>query len=389
MILQRQHLNRLLDAPFPRELRRVRLSDRSGILVTQFDKLGDVLCSTAAIGLLRRSLPNARIVVGVQPYSRAVLARNPDVDEVLTVPVPWSSSRFAGGMSVRVKAVREVAGLLRERRFDVGIDLQGNPLNAMVMALAGIPIRVGMSGLGGNAWLTAGQRMDWFANRVVFRLRLIERLVGRTGSPVTRFDFDDADGDWAASQFRSLAGDRPIVAVCPTAENPLRMWDEDSYISLGRSLADDAHVVVCHAPSDAETAGRFEAAWADAPHCHVTETSSLSRFGAALATAGVVVTGDSAPMHMAVAVGTPVVAMFGPSPPSAAGPFDWDYNRVLQPAVICKPCLWGPYTPDCDARFCMNSISVDHVARATRELIARGKGPASSTSNPLPSACVE
>jgi len=370
---QREYWTRLLDAPFKRGIHRIVLPRRPAVLITQFDKLGDVLCSTAAIGLLREVVPEAHVVVGVQPYAREVLANNPGVDEVLVVSVPWSAARFAGGSLARLMAVWELGRSLRQRRFDLGLDLQGNPLNALLMALAGIPIRVGMTGLGGDLWLTAGQRMDWFANRVAFRLRLVERLTGRTGRSATRFDVGGADREWAAERLAPLADDGPVVVVCPTTENPLRAWDEGRYVELGRCLSEAATVVFCHAPGDVDAAVRFEAAWRDDRRCHVMETASVGRLGAMLAAADVVVSGDTAPMHMAVAVGTPVVAIFGPSPPSAAGPLDWQYNRVVEPAVICGPCLWGPHAPNCDVRRCLDSISVERVARATRELLSQGK----------------
>lgn len=369
MVFRREYWTRLLDAPFSRGLRRIVLPRRCRILITQFDKLGDVLCSTAAIRLVREVLPDAHITVAVQPYSREVLAHNPDVDELLVASVPWSSARFAGGPSARLRAVWELGRDWASHGFDLGLDLQGNPLNALVMRLASIPIRVGMTGLGGDIWLTAGQRMDWFANRVVFRLRLVERLTDRQGRPETRFDFAQADRQWASARLAELPAGGPVVVVCPTAENPMRIWEERRFIELGLRLAAEASVVFCYSPGDAETAGRFERAWRDSPRCHVVATDSLGRFGATLAASSVVVSGDSAPMHLAVAVGTPVVAIFGPSPPSAAGPVDWQYNRVVEPGVICRACLWGPYAPKCDARRCLDSISVERVARAVRELI--------------------
>ena len=373
MEFQREHWARLLDAPFPRGLRRVLLTGRIRVLITQFDKLGDVLCSTAAIRLVREVLPDAQIEVAVQPYSRAVLADNPDVDEVLGVSVPWSAARFAGGLRARAGAVWELGRSLRRRRFDLGLDLQGNPLNALLMVLAGIPMRVGMTGLGGNLFLTAGQRMDWFANRVAFRLRLIEHLTGRPGRAVTRFELTEADQAWAEERLGELAVAGPLVIVCPMADNPLRIWPVDRYIELGKRMSDQAAVIFCHPPGIGAPTRWIDQAWQDSPRCHVVETDTLGRYGAMMAAASVAVSGDSAPMHLAVAVGTPVVAIFGPSPPTAAGPLDWDYNRVLEPAVICRTCLWGPHAPDCRHKRCLKSISVDRVVRATHDLIRQGK----------------
>lgn len=370
MALQRETWTRLLDGPFPRHLRQVALRERCRILITQLDKLGDVLCSTAAIAHLRRVLPHAHITVAVQPYSQVVLANNPDVDEVLPLAAPWSSARFAGGMRRRAGAVLSLGRELRRRRFDVGLDLQGNPLNAMLLWLAGIPLRVGMTGLGGNMWLTAGRRMDWFANRVAFRLRLVERLTGTRGRPVTRYDIIDDDRAWARDRLAAIGGG-PAVILCPTAENPLRMWDEARYIELGRRLSDRADVLFCHAPQDGERATRFAQAWSDRPRCHVVETATFGRLAAMQSAAAVVVAGDSAPMHLAVAVGTPVVGIFGPSPPSAAGPIDWDFNRVLEPAVLCRSCLWGPHDPACPSKRCLESITVERVNRAACDILDR------------------
>ena len=77
-------------------------------------------------------------------------------------------------------------------------------------------------------------------------------MTGRRGEPVTRFDPTDEDRAWAREQTDALSNGRPVAIICPITENPERMWNEQRYIELGRALADEATVVFCHAPGDAE-----------------------------------------------------------------------------------------------------------------------------------------
>ena len=160
-------VGRSLRPPTPR-------SEPRSILVVQLDHMGDAILTSPLLARLRRAYPDAVIDVLASPSNRAVFASNPDVDHVRVASKNWFERRPGG--SALFSAVWTLGRTLKGRGYDLGIDVRGDILTVLVLALAGIPRRLGWRMGGGGFLLT--DVAEWVPGRheVRSRLALAEQL---------------------------------------------------------------------------------------------------------------------------------------------------------------------------------------------------------------------
>jgi len=285
--------------------------------------LGDVLEATPLIGVLRRAYPDARLVVGVGRWSRPALRNNPDLDGLLDL-------EDVGVGRPHAAAYARVARRLRAGRFDAAIVLDRTPLLTMLPLLAGIPVRAGIDSAGRGFPLNV--RVPWTA--VEQEAALFLRVGQALGASIegARLAFAPTPVEeasvarlWDAA---SLDGER-VAALAPGGgQNPgmtlhAKRWPPERYAALADRLHDEhgLHVVLAGSTNDAAVAGEVRRL-ARAPMADLAgKTDGFGALGALFARCVLFVGNDSGPMHLAAAVGTPVVAIFGPTDPAVYTPF--------------------------------------------------------------------
>jgi ADP-heptose:LPS heptosyltransferase len=340
------------------------------ILVLKPCCLGDVLMTTPALGVLRENLPRARVTFGVGSHARLAIASSPLVAGVLdTGPVgtvrPRSPAYLAGYL--------RLWSAMRAGRFDACLVLDRSPLLTILPWLAGIPIRAGIDSAGRGFALNL--RTPWAAtvHECDLYLSVVGTLGFRTEGAILSFVSAPADEAAAATLWEGLSkartavgasrasaggsggqpagreashGEppRPVIALAPGGGvNPgmsfaAKRWPAGRYAELGQRLAETlgATIVVVGGPEDAaltaavtrelaELAGEGRAAVWD-----LGGRTTLGALGAILRRCDVFVGSDSAPMHLAAAVGCPVVGLFGPTNPAMYAPYS-------KRAVVVQP----------------------------------------------------
>jgi 3-deoxy-D-manno-octulosonic-acid transferase/heptosyltransferase-1 len=155
-----------------------------------------------------------------------------------------------------------------------------------------------------------------------------------------------------------------LVAVNPMARWPTKLWEPQSFAALADRLeAEGIRVVFTGAASDGPALDEIERFMAQPPR-RLDGKTSLTTLAAVYRHAQVVVTTDSGPMHLAAAVGTPVVALFGPTAPWRTGPYG-QTHIVIRTDLACSPCFKKQcLTTLYEERACMKRLTVDQVARA-------------------------
>lgn len=347
-------------------------SPRPRILLIRPDHLGDVLLSTPAMRLLRKVRPAAELHALVGPWSADVLETCEALDQVLTLPFPGFSRAPNPNLRSPYVLAYETSRKLRLLRYHAAIILRPDHWwGALVAFLAGIPVRVGYALTDVEPFLTHSVVLK-HEHAVLQNARLVAQL---TGQPLTeagldfRYSVTETERAWVHGYLGELdvpASDRVIV-LHAGAGTAIKQWDPERWAIVADRLARQAQARVILTGSEAEIP------LARAIHGRMTESSFVMagdtniRTLAALLERAVLALGpDSGPLHLAAAVGTPTVALFGPADPNEFRPWGpADRHLVLTSDIGCRPCRILDWTGDSPSNHpCVREITHERVVEA-------------------------
>lgn len=379
------------------------------ILLLRPDHLGDVLLTTPAIAALRAALPHARLTALVGPWAAASLANNPHVDDVVTLRFPgFDRDKPRMGIGAYARLVAAVTRIRRDR-YDMAINLRPDFWwGTAVLALAGIPRRVGFDLSPGREALTdvvpAPGRDEHSVSRSLRAVRHAALLLGGEvplaetvgpGDAPLVFAPTAEDRAWAGACLArvGVAPECSPIVLHPGSGAPVKEWSPHKWAEVLTEMARvyDLPVVVTGAPherSQVEAVVRMLPANVRATA--VVDAMPLGRFGALLARARLVLGVDSGPLHLATAVGTPTVRLYGPTSPDIFGPWGAaGLHLALVSPLSCAPCGQLDYArADLAAHPCVRVITPRAVLAAAHAVLAtadahqsasRGGHPAKSS----------
>ena len=294
------------------------------ILIVRLSAIGDVIHAIPVLSALRRRFPNAHLSWLVEGRAGCLLDGHQALDELIKVPRGW------------LKSPRAVAGLRRRLLKldpDVTIDVQGLSRSAIAARLSGAKQRIGfgdekgreLSRLLNNRFVRATSRHIIDANLELLRPLGIE-------SPTVRFDLPESENDGqSARQMILEAGIFDRFAILNVGAGwPSKLWRPDRYGQVARHLGYNRGLptmVVWAGREEYDMARQVVVASAgqavQAPDTSLTELAALSR------RAALFIGSDTGPLHIAAAVGTPCVGLYGPMPADRNGPYG-PRNLALQ-----------------------------------------------------------
>lgn len=353
------------------------------LLLMRPDHLGDILFLTPALHALRTALPAARITLLVGPWSAPILERNPDVDILETCPYPGFERQPKAGPLAPYRLLLRQARALRSRGYDAAVILRFDHWwGAWLAAAAGIPRRIGYDRPETRPFLTEALPYCPNAHEVEQNAKLLATLAPgdawRLGP--TRFFCSEEDRSWATAwlQDRGLDLIRPLVGIHPGAGAPVKQWPVTAWAAVadGLAAAHGAVIVLTGAAGERSLTQAVAAAMAH-PVLDAAGETTLGRLAALLECCALVLGSDSGPLHLAVAVGTPTVHLYGPVAPSKFGPWgDSGRHIVLMTDWACAPCNRLDWRPAVLPRHgCMGAITPEHVLRAAVGLLQRKDDP--------------
>lgn len=338
------------------------------ILVAQSGFLGDVVLTTPLIAELRRRLAPASLSVLTTPQARPLLEHHPAVDHVL-VDAKHTTGKGLWGLL-------HTARQLRREGFTLAAAPHKSFRTALLLALAGIPQRIGFRQSPG--WFlyhrTAVRDQD---RHEVERILCLLRAFGGEPEDCDRQPFVacDAPARARARELLQAAGIQdhdPVFIVCPGSVWPTKRWTVEGYAALVERLADHhGRVLICGGPDDAPVAHAVHEQ-SHGKGANLVGQADLHTFIALVDRARLVISNDSAPMHIATARNVPVVAIFCATTPSLGyGPYSTHAVVVEQKDLFCRPCSRHG-TPTCPrgTEDCMRLISVEEVLAAGQRLLA-------------------
>jgi len=308
--------------------------------------MGDCLLLTGPVRALKAQFPKFRITILVEPQFADCFDANPDVDEVLTAPHKLS---FASRLLVR--------------RFDAIVNLHGGPTSLLYSCLAWGK-RVGVE------HYKVAALYHGVVPRPAPDTHTVESTMALMGwlglesdePPKLRYELHPKE---AARMQQKLRG-RPYAVIHPGAVLETKRWSAPQYGELARRLAARGFTIVL-------TAGAGEQAWVSETAREVEGTVillglSIPELAELIRGARLYIGNDSGPMHLAAAVGTPIIAIWGSSDSRRWRPWNVEH-RVVQNPFECNPCP-GYRCLVADSPLCIESVTVEQVDRTVDELLS-------------------
>ena len=341
------------------------------ILIVKLSAIGDVVHSLPLLEVLRANFPHAKIDWLVEEDSSQVIEGHPAIDRtIVSCRKSWQRRLLKGGhFSSVLSEVVVFVKQLRSRRYDLVIDVQGLLKSGILTGLSRGKRKIGMSG--------AREGARFFVNEKSIRVSYNEHAIDRylRIAEYLECDLTPWKGDIPILESDKLLIDRvldtngpvrrPLVAINPVAKWKTKLWEQERFAILADRLRDDLSCDIVFTGSKEDRAvirdisGRMNKRPLNlAGQTHLKDLAYLySRCNA-------LVTTDTGPMHIAAAMGCPVVALFGPTSPLRTGPYG-EGHKVIRADVDCSPC----FKKTCDHMTCMKEIKVDGVFDAVKDLI--------------------
>jgi lipopolysaccharide heptosyltransferase I len=339
----------------------------SRTLIIKPSSMGDVVQALPVLTALKETHPSAQVSWLVAKAFAGILAGHPRLDEVIVFD-RQRFGRFTFSLTVAAEFMRFL-GSLRRRRFTAVIDLQGLFRSGLLALATGAPSRVGfrhareLAPLFYTAEVSVGRHVVHAADRYMAAARRIGLAAPQASDhlPVSAEARAAIRGRLAEA---GLAPGEPFVAVCAHARWPTKQWPPERFAAVVDRMraAVGARAVLVGSPEATEGAAAIVRRMAEPP-IDLTGRTALKELAAVLAEARVMLTNDSGPMHVAAAVGTPVVAVFGPTSPALTGPYG-PGHRVLAGRAPCSPCFRREclYDRSNAAMLCLTNITPEDVA---------------------------
>jgi heptosyltransferase-3 len=335
------------------------------LLLLRLDGIGDNVCSWPAIRALREGLPNTHITLAAGPWAMQLYRECPWLDEL----VIWDSELFGLFRGKGLRWLREdmrLSGVLRDQRFDAGIDLRGDLLSILPLWLVAPPIRIGQASRGGKRLLTDplfrqdGGESQRTYDVARYSLGLPAASVPRLTDWTRPLALERAIARLSASGWDSTV---PSVALCPGALWLWRKWPRERFQELALRLKSEHGMQVVWFLEKREQAAEY--ALGDPYFC-----GELDEVAAALSLFRGAVSNDSGLMHLAVAAGCRTVQLFGPGDASRFAHHDDGVALLHDSSCTLYPCTQRGTCPSgTSVGWCLDKISVDHVVSECKRLL--------------------
>ena len=349
--------------------RRRRPQAPARILLLRLERIGDLLMSLPAIADVRAAAPKAEIDLVVGSWNAGVARSIRGISKVHVVDAPWLARGTRGSGAA---ALVGTALGWRARRYDIAVNFEPDVRSNAMLALSGARWTAGYRSAGGGALLD--QALDYHPQQhtVDNARRLVRSTLGEGPPPATTGLDIPIEAQNHAEQMLAGRG-RPLVAMHAAGGREVKQWDPARFATVARRLIEErgATLVLTGGPGDSAIVENVKRGLPASNVIDVSNLGDLLSVAAILGRCDLMITGDTGPMHLAAAVGTPIVAVFGPSDPrryAPRGPLD----RVVRVDLPCAPCNRIRLPPArCTGHIpnCLAFVTVDRVLAAAVEIL--------------------
>lgn len=333
------------------------------ILIVAVNWMGDLIFMTPAIRAIRKAYPESYIACLCPPRGLDLLSGNPHLNAV----IPLEGSRGLGGLFQWWLLVRR----LQSERFDTAFLFHRSFTRALITWAAGIPSRIGYR-TWKRGWLltqAADPPPKDSVHKVVWFLRILEMAGIKPDGmhyEAGLLPEDNQAAEGFLSEWGVTHADR-LVALHPGANWRLKRWPLNEFARLGDALATQygAKVLFVGDQGDQGLVQEIVKRMETRPLV-ATGRTTFRQLGALLKHTRLLISNDSGPLHLGLAVGTPVVALFGPTDPALTGPLNGSKAVTLFGSIGCAvPC----YQLQCPVNLCMQQIGLKQVLTAAGQFL--------------------
>jgi heptosyltransferase-1 len=339
------------------------------ILIVKLSAIGDVVHTLPLLEVLRKNFPKARIDWVVEEEAGQIILGHPMIDHVLV------SHRKTWQKSVRkpkerATALREMIAFIRKLRaykYDLVIDLHGLFKSGILTGLSRAKRKIGFTGgrEGSSLFLTERPYCVNYDQHALDRyLKTIDHLGYSKFSwkgeiPVRQYDKDTIESFIIDNDLQN----EKIVAFNPMARWKTKLWQPERFSILADRVQSrlNGKVVFTGSRQDRVVIDEIVRGMKTTP-LDLAGRTNLKALAYFYSQCYLLITTDTGPMHMAAAMGCPVVALFGPTAPWRTGPYGTGH-RVIREELVCSPC----FKKRCDHLSCMMDITVDRVFETVKE----------------------
>jgi lipopolysaccharide heptosyltransferase I len=357
-------------APMTAATRRLPLAEYPArrIALIKPSALGDIVHSLPVLTALRRRYPAAHITWVVSRSYEALLRGHPDLDATLSFErVSFRRSPLRSPLA-QVRLARQ----LRAGKFDLVVDLQGLLRSGLMALVSGAARRVGLAGSREGAThcytdivpVPNGARVNEGTLHAVERYWLVARALGAGDGPVAfRLPLDEAASRWAAEVLRDCP--RPWLVLGVGSRWPTKRWPGEHFGVLARRAQERFGGTALFVGTQDEAAlARQVAGLVPGPVRHLAGATTLAQLAALLSRADVILANDTGPLHLAAALGRPVVAPYTCTRPRLHGPYG-----ALAGAVATRVWCAGSYRKRCDRLECMAELTPERLWPVLEEVL--------------------
>lgn len=334
------------------------------ILIVNVNWLGDVIFSTPFIKAVRQAYPDSYIACLLHPRCIDVLKGSPRIDEIII----YDEEGKHRGLFGKIKLI----GYLRKIGFDTAFILHRSFTKALITALAGIKERVGYPTKHRGLLLT--KTID-LAENEVHKVEYFLRLARLYGINVNDNSYEFFITDSNRNNIHELllangiTDKNKLMVICPGGNWDPKRWPKENFARLADLLIGrfGVKIVISGAKKDIPLAEEIKKMMKNNPVITCGRTS-IKELGALLERADLVVANDTGPMHLAVAMKSNVIALFGPTSPELTGPYGKGSYRIIWKTKDCDvPC----YDVTCTDNRCMAAITVEDVFKEAEAFLSQ------------------
>jgi heptosyltransferase-2 len=336
------------------------------ILLIHTAFIGDVILALPVLETIRRLEPASFLAFLVIPETAPLLQNHPAVDEIFVYDKRRRGFRELGPLVRR----------LRDRQFDVALVPHRSLRSAAIARGAQIPARIGFSTSAGKFWLTSTVPYNPAAHEIARDLELLRPLGMTAAGVLPRLypDSDDVDAVNALLGFppQDSSARAPMIALAPGSVWATKRWPAEAYAELARELIRESCVpVLVGGEADRDLCTSIASSAPGNTVVNAAGRLTLLQSAELIRRCVLTVSNDSAPMHLAVAMRTPVVALFGATVPRYGFAPQGTQDVVIEtPGLSCRPCsIHGGHRCPIRTFDCMVRITPDQVLSSIRRIL--------------------